>query len=125
MSHNLGIQILHPCNSDWSFNFFPSAKIAINLGLQTVRVLGCGIIKVTRAAARTRVASLTLAFISRQKSEIVGEISSLALKMQFVRFYRNIRKYMCKYKHSLTKLETFHIVAVLNGTNCQLADYKY
>ena len=32
---------------------------------------------------------------------------------------------MCKYKHSLTKIETSYIVAFLNGTNCRLVDYKY
>ena len=26
---------------------------------------------------------------------------------------------MCKYKHSLTKIETSYIVAFLNGTNCR------
>ena len=26
---------------------------------------------------------------------------------------------MCKYKHSLTKIETSYMVAVLNGTNCR------
>ena len=32
---------------------------------------------------------------------------------------------MYKYKHSLTKIETSHIVALLNGTNCRFVDYKY
>ena len=61
----------------------------------------------------------------RKKSEIVGEIFFPALKMQFGRCYWNIRKKMCKYKHSLTKFETSYIVALLNGTNCQFVDYKY
>ena len=30
---------------------------------------------------------------------------------------------MCKYKHSLTKIETSCIVALLNGTNCRFVDY--
>ena len=46
----------------------------------------------------------------RKKSEIVGEIFFPALKMQFDRFYLNIRKQMCKYKHSLTKIETSYMV---------------
>ena len=32
---------------------------------------------------------------------------------------------MCKYKPSLTKIETFYIVALLNGTKCQFVDFKY
>ena len=32
---------------------------------------------------------------------------------------------MCKYKHSLMKIETSYIVALLNGTNCRFVDYKY
>ena len=32
---------------------------------------------------------------------------------------------MCTYKHLLMKIETFHIVALLNGTNCRFVDYKY
>ena len=32
---------------------------------------------------------------------------------------------MCKYKLSLTKAETFYIVALLNSNNCKLADNKY
>ena len=32
---------------------------------------------------------------------------------------------MCKYKHSLTKIEIPYIVAFLNGTNCRFVDYKY
>ena len=31
---------------------------------------------------------------------------------------------MCKYKHSLRKIETSYIVAFLNGTNCRFVDYK-
>ena len=34
----------------------------------------------------------------------------------FIEIPRN----MCKYKHSLTKIGTFYIVALLNGTNCDL-----
>ena len=41
-------------------NFSKRAKIAINLGLEMVRVLCCVIIKVIRATTRTRVASLSL-----------------------------------------------------------------
>ena len=67
----------------------------------------------------------TLAFILRKKSEIIGEIFSAVLEMQFVQFYLNIRKYMCKYKHLLTKIETSYIVALLNGTDWRLVDYKY
>ena len=29
---------------------------------------------------------------------------------------------MCKYKHSLTKIETPHIVTFSNGTNCRFVD---
>ena len=32
---------------------------------------------------------------------------------------------MHKYKHSLTKIDTFDIVAFWNGTNCRSVDYKY
>ena len=32
---------------------------------------------------------------------------------------------MCKYKHSLIKIETSCIVAVLNDTNCRFVDCKY
>ena len=32
---------------------------------------------------------------------------------------------MCKYKHSLTKIETSYIDAFFNGTNCRYIDYKY
>ena len=32
---------------------------------------------------------------------------------------------MCKYKPSLTKNETFYIVALLNGTDCRFVDYNY
>ena len=32
---------------------------------------------------------------------------------------------MCKYKYSLTKIETSYIVALLNGTNSRFIDYKY
>ena len=31
---------------------------------------------------------------------------------------------MCKYKHSLTKIETLYIVALLNGTNRRLVDIE-
>ena len=66
-----------------------------------------------------------LAVILQKKSEIVGGNFFPALKMQFGRFYWNIKKKMCKYKHSLTKIETSYIVDFLNGTNCRLVDYKY
>ena len=32
---------------------------------------------------------------------------------------------MCKYKHSLMKIETSYMAAFLNGTNCRFVDYKY
>ena len=32
---------------------------------------------------------------------------------------------MCKYKHSLTKIETSYKAAFLNGSNCRFLDYKY
>ena len=35
------------------------------------------------------------------------------------------QKKMCKYKHSLTKIETSYIVAFINGTNSRLVDYTY
>ena len=55
----------------------------------------------------------------------VGEVFSPALEMQFVRFYWNIKKFTCKYKPSLTKIETLYIVVLLNDTNCQFVDFKY
>ena len=30
---------------------------------------------------------------------------------------------MCKYRHSLTKVETSYILSFLNGTNCRFVDY--
>ena len=67
----------------------------------------------------------TSTVILQKRSEIVGGKFFQALKMQFGRFYWNIKKQMCEYKHSLTKIETSYIVAFLNGTNCRLVDYKY
>ena len=67
----------------------------------------------------------TLTVILRKKSEIVGENFFPALEMQFRLFYWNMRKYMCKYKYSLTKVEAFCIVFLLNGTNCRFANYTY
>ena len=32
---------------------------------------------------------------------------------------------MFKYKHSLMKIKASYIVALLNGTNCRFAEYKY
>ena len=32
---------------------------------------------------------------------------------------------MCKYKHSLTKIETSYIVVLLNGINYRFVEYKY
>ena len=31
---------------------------------------------------------------------------------------------MCKYKHSLTKIETSYTVALLDGTKCRFVDHK-
>ena len=67
----------------------------------------------------------TLTVILWKKSEIVGEIFSPVLEMQFVRFYRNITECMCKYKASQTKIEKFYKLALLNRTNCRFVDYKY
>ena len=32
---------------------------------------------------------------------------------------------MCKYKPSLTKIETFYIFALLNSANYRIVDFKY
>ena len=32
---------------------------------------------------------------------------------------------MCKYKHSLTKIETFYMVAFLNGTNYRFVFFLF
>ena len=65
------------------------------------------------------------AVTSQKKSEIVGENFFPALKMQFGWFYWNIRKQMCIYKHSRTKIETSYIVLLLSGTYCPFVDHKY
>ena len=51
-------RISHPCNLTGLLYFSKRAKIAINLGLQIVRVLYCVIIKVIGATKRAPVASL-------------------------------------------------------------------
>ena len=32
---------------------------------------------------------------------------------------------MCKYKNSLTKIETSHIIAFLSDIDCRFVDYEY
>ena len=61
----------------------------------------------------------TLAVTLRKKNEIVREIFSPALEMQFARVIEISGNLMSKYKTSLTKIEIFYIFALLNGRKCQ------
>ena len=65
----------------------------------------------------------TSAVILRQKSEIFGDY--------FFSYENAIWSFLLKYqeidvknKHSLTKIETSYVIALLNGTNCRFVDYK-